>query len=87
MYLKKVIDGTASDGNVNTARLTPYGNNPAAAGTYHAVRGIRLYCETYGRGESLLLIYGNGGSLRNFAKTIPYFTRQQLVLHSIFVIE
>lgn len=57
----------------------PYGNNPAA-GTYHAVRGIRLYCETYGQGEPLLLIHGNGGSIRDFAKTIPYFARHYRVI-------
>ena len=50
----------------------PYGHNPAA-GHYAAVRGIRLYYESYGAGPPLLLLHGNGGSLADFRQTIPYF--------------
>lgn len=51
----------------------PCGHNPAA-GHYAAVRGIRLYYESYWAGPPLLLLlHGNGGSLADFGQTIPYF--------------
>lgn len=54
------------------AQAVPYGNNPAA-GHYLATRGIRLYYEIYGSGPPLLLLHGNGGSSKEFRRTIPYF--------------
>jgi pimeloyl-ACP methyl ester carboxylesterase len=56
-----------------------YGNNPAA-GKYYDVRGIKLYTEVYGTGKPLLLIHGNGGSIRNFAPTISYFAKKYKVI-------
>ena len=56
-----------------------YGNN-AAAGRYYNVRGIKLYCEIYGKGEPLLMIHGNGGSIAAFSKTIPYFAKKYQVI-------
>ncbi|MEZ0538981.1 alpha/beta fold hydrolase [Fibrella arboris] len=60
-------------------QATPYGNN-AAAGKYQLVNGVRLYYETYGKGEPLLLIHGNGGSISSFSKNIPYFARNYRVI-------
>ncbi len=57
----------------------PYGNNPAA-GKYYAIRGIRMYCEIYGKGEPLLIIHGNGGSIANFSNNIPYFAQKYKVI-------
>ncbi|MGI4740853.1 MAG: alpha/beta fold hydrolase [Janthinobacterium lividum] len=57
----------------------PYGHNPAA-GHYQAVRGIRLYYETYGAGPPLLLIHGNGGSIQDFKQNIPYFAQHYHVI-------
>ena len=57
----------------------PYGNNPAA-GKYYNVRGIKLYCEEYGKGSPLLLIHGNGGSMSSFSKNIPYFATHYRVI-------
>jgi hypothetical protein len=37
----------------------PYGDN-AAAGHYLPARGFRLYYESYGRGEPLVLLHTNG---------------------------
>jgi pimeloyl-ACP methyl ester carboxylesterase len=51
---------------------TDYGNNPAA-GKYCLTNGMRLYYETYGSGKPLLLLHGNGGSIRKHAKKIEYF--------------
>jgi pimeloyl-ACP methyl ester carboxylesterase len=57
----------------------PYGNNPAI-GKYYSVRGIKMYTEVYGKGKSLLLIHGNGGSMNAFASNIPYFSKNYKVI-------
>ncbi|HVZ97263.1 MAG TPA: alpha/beta hydrolase [Chitinophagaceae bacterium] len=57
----------------------PYGNNPKV-GKYYNVRGIKLYVETYGMGQPLLLIHGNGGDISAFTKTIPYFEKKYKVI-------
>jgi pimeloyl-ACP methyl ester carboxylesterase len=57
----------------------PYGNNPAA-GKYYNIRGIKMYCEVYGKGKPVLLIHGNGGSISAFSKTIPYFDKKYMVI-------
>ena len=56
-----------------------YGNNPAV-GKYYAVRGFKMYCETYGQGQPLLIIHGNGGSIADFANNIPYFSKKYKVI-------
>ncbi|ASU35605.1 alpha/beta fold hydrolase [Mucilaginibacter xinganensis] len=56
-----------------------YGNNPKA-GKYYNIRGIKMYCEIYGKGKPLLLIHGNGGSISAFSKTIPYFAKKYKVI-------
>ena len=48
-----------------------YGDN-AAAGHYLNTRGLKMYYETYGEGDPLLLLHINGGSIANFANQIPY---------------
>ena len=57
----------------------PYGNNPAA-GKYYNVRGFKMYCEVYGEGQPLLIIHGNGGSISNFVKQIPFFSKKYKVI-------
>jgi hypothetical protein len=42
-----------------------YGRNPAAGHTV-ALNGIKLYYETYGTGEPLLLLHGNGQPIAAF---------------------
>ena len=42
-----------------------YGRNDKV-GKYIPVRGFNIYYETYGQGEPLLIIHGNGGSINNF---------------------
>ncbi len=56
-----------------------YGDN-AAAGHYLNSRGIRLYYETYGEGEPLLMLHINGGSITNFSNQIPYFATRYHVI-------
>lgn len=39
-----------------------------------------MYCEVYGQGEPLLLIHGNGGSMKHFANQIPHFSAKYKVI-------
>jgi pimeloyl-ACP methyl ester carboxylesterase len=58
---------------------TIYGRNPKA-GHYVNTRGFKMYYETYGQGEPLLIIHGNGGSINNFLYQIPFFSKQYKVI-------
>jgi pimeloyl-ACP methyl ester carboxylesterase len=58
---------------------TKYGRN-AAVGKYADIRGFRMYYETYGKGEPLLIIHGNGGAINNFLYQIPYFAKNYQVI-------
>lgn len=57
----------------------PYGNN-AKAGKYYNIRGFKMYAETYGSGQPLLIIHGNSGSINNFIYQIPYFSQHYKVI-------
>src|SRR6478752_3335990 len=57
----------------------PYGNNPKV-GNYASIRGIKMYYEIYGTGKPLLIIHGNGGSIKDFSKQIPYFSAEYKVI-------
>ena len=39
-----------------------------------------MYCETYGEGEPLVFIHGNGGSIKHFVNQIPYFSKKYKVI-------
>ncbi len=56
-----------------------YGNNPEA-GHFAQVNGIQLYYETYGSGEPLIMLHGNGGSINAFYKQIPFFEKYYQVI-------
>jgi pimeloyl-ACP methyl ester carboxylesterase len=58
---------------------TMYGKN-AAVGKYADIRGFKMYYETYGKGDPLLIIHGNGGSINNFVYQIPYFAKNYQVI-------
>ncbi|MDP4292134.1 MAG: alpha/beta hydrolase, partial [Bacteroidota bacterium] len=60
-------------------KSTNYGHNPLA-GKYYTIRGFKMYCEVYGTGEPLLMIHGNGGSIHDFVKQIPYFSKRYKVV-------
>lgn len=53
---------------------TPYGNNPQA-GAFKKINGVNLYYETYGAGKPLVLLHGNGGSIRSSRNKIEYFKK------------
>lgn len=59
--------------------VVPYGNN-AAAGHTVALNGIKLYYETYGQGEPLLLLHGNGQSISAFSGQIPELAKHYQVI-------
>ena len=56
-----------------------YGDNPKA-GHYADVNGIKLYYETYGNGEPLIMLHGNGGSIDAFRNQIPFFEKYYRVI-------
>jgi len=56
-----------------------YGNN-AEAGHYAEVNGIKMYYETYGSGDPLLLIHGNGDSIEKMHFQIAHFARNYQVI-------
>lgn len=56
-----------------------YGNN-SKAGNYLDGRGFKMYFETYGSGVPLLIIHGNGGSIRDFTDQIPFFEKNYKVI-------
>src|SRR6187402_1265286 len=56
-----------------------YGKNKAV-GKYYDIRGFKMYVEVYGQGKPLLFIHGNGGSINNFTKQIPYFAKNYKVI-------
>lgn len=58
---------------------TSYGSNQTT-GHYLAIRGIKMYYEIYGKGEPILLIHGNNGSISSFMHQIPYFSRHYKII-------
>jgi pimeloyl-ACP methyl ester carboxylesterase len=65
--------------SVTAQQKIDYGNNKAV-GRYYNIRGIQMYCEVYGKGKPLLLIHGNGGSMKSFEGNIPFFSQKYKVI-------
>jgi pimeloyl-ACP methyl ester carboxylesterase len=57
----------------------PYGDN-AAAGAWAEVNGIRMYYESYGSGEPVLVIHGNGETLASMHFQIAHFAARHRVI-------
>lgn len=66
------------DGSHFTKTQT-YGNNDST-GHFITANGIKLYYETYGQGQPLLLLHGNSCSISLFEKQIPDFSKQYQVI-------
>ena len=64
---------------ISQANSAAYGSN-AKAGKYAEFRGIKMYYEIYGKGEPLLFIHGNGGSIKDFSNQVPYFEKNYMVI-------
>jgi len=58
---------------------TKYGNNPSA-GKYFSSGGVKIYYEVYGEGTPLVLLHGNGGSIRSRAPLIGEFAKKYKVI-------
>jgi pimeloyl-ACP methyl ester carboxylesterase len=56
-----------------------YGKNDAVGKTVK-LNDAELYYETYGEGEPLVLLHGNGGSIKEFYKQIPELSKQFKVI-------
>ena len=61
------------------AGVVHYGHN-ARAGHTVALNGIKLYYETYGQGEPLLLLHGNGQSIGAMSNQIPELAKHYQVI-------
>lgn len=57
----------------------PYGANKDVGATF-VHDGVTLYYETYGQGEPLLLVHGNGGSIGTLAAQIDHFKAKYRVI-------
>lgn len=57
----------------------PYGANKDAGATF-VHDGVTLYYETYGQGEPLLLVHGNGASIGTLAAQIDHFKTKYKVI-------
>lgn len=82
LLLAVPLPGVAANPTGAARPKTPtarYGANPAAGGTF-THDGVKLYYETYGAGEPLLLLHGNGGSIADLAAQIEYFRRHYRVV-------
>lgn len=56
-----------------------YGNN-SEAGHYKQINGFKMYYEVYGTGKPLVLLHGNGGSIRSQGRRIEYFKQNFQVI-------
>jgi pimeloyl-ACP methyl ester carboxylesterase len=56
-----------------------YGSNPAAGNSF-VFDGTHFYYETYGEGAPLLLLHGNGDSIRSFKRQIGDFASHHRVI-------
>lgn len=56
-----------------------YGNNPEV-GKYFDHAGTKIYYEIYGSGRPLILIHGNGGSIKSRADLISEFAKKYKVI-------
>jgi pimeloyl-ACP methyl ester carboxylesterase len=71
--IRKDFEGKLKDSTVK------YGHNKSN-GKFYNIRGFKMYAEVYGQGAPLLIIHGNGGSIRDFIYQIPYFEKKYKVI-------
>lgn len=63
----------------NSTIIYPYGRYKLK-GKYMNIAGAKIYYETYGSGEPLLLLHGNGGSISDFKSQITDFAKHFQVI-------
>ncbi len=74
--LYSIIPSAAAQSVFDSTRL---GRNEKA-GAYASIRGFKMYYETYGEGQPLLIIHGNGGSIKDFLYQVPFFSQHYKVI-------
>lgn len=77
LLLTITIAATAFAGSA--ADTIIYGSNKKV-GRYLNTRGFNMYYETYGKGEPMLIIHGNGDSIGRFSYQVPYFAKHYKVI-------
>ena len=70
---------TAVAGWASAEPTQRYGSSSAASATF-VHDGVTLYYESYGSGEPLLLVHGNGGSISDLSAQIAHFRRSRRVI-------
>ena len=82
VVLIAAVTPLVADGQGRQARPAPsivYGSNQAAGQTFMH-DGVRLYYETYGTGEPLLMVHPNGGSIADLSAQIEHFRQRYRVI-------
>lgn len=62
----------------NLAQKTVYGKNKN--GKYIDLKDAKIYYEEYGKGQPLLFLHGNNGSISDFSQQIPFFAKHYRVI-------
>ncbi|WP_303310129.1 alpha/beta fold hydrolase [Hymenobacter sp. BT730] len=80
-FTQEVATDTVGNHYLRTTgqHIVPYGRNKST-GHYAVVNGVKLYYETYGQGEPLLLLHGNGESISSFRQQIGTLAKQYQVI-------
>jgi len=80
---KAELNAKAKNGNqcllVYSREVPNYGTN-SKAGKYVEVNGIKLYYEVYGEGHPLVVLHGNGGSIKGGAWHYPELIKKYKVI-------
>ena len=63
-----------------TANEVPNFGNNTKHGKFASVNGIRLYYEVYGDGHPLVVLHGNGGSIRDASPQLPELIKKYKVI-------
>lgn len=77
-FILVLISGFAQAQNSSSTGIK-YGDN-SAVGKYAAIRDFKMYYETYGTGQPMLLIHGNSGSIADMSNQIEYFSKKYQVI-------
>ncbi len=79
LFISSICGKTNAQVQMNFKFDTPYGDNEAV-GKYVEINGAEIYYEEYGKGEPLLLIHGNAGSIEQMGNQIDYFKTKNRVI-------